>query len=296
METVTSTAQIDRCVVSSKRLLTWSEIWARAFELPDHVYYGIPRGGAIVAGLMETHGYRTTDRPECAEAFVDDIIDSGATKAKWLQQFPRAKFFALYERGDSWLVFPWEQSYEADAHDVVRRTLQLIGEDAAREGLRETPARVVRSWKELFSGYGQSPANVLKADFEADGYDELIVCRDVQFYSTCEHHMQPFFGRAHIGYIPEKRVVGLSKLARLVEVFARRLQIQERLTEEIASALDQYLKPKGAAVVLEAQHFCMVCRGVQKQTSSMVTSSLKGCFRTSPDPRSEFFNLVNRRV
>jgi len=291
---VTSIAQDHRGAVRMQRHLTWSEVWARAFELPEHVYYGIPRGGAIVAGLMETHGYQTTGLPERATAFVDDIIDSGATKAKWTARFPDTPFFALYERSDNWLVFPWEVAYEADAHDVVRRTLQLIGEDAAREGLRETPARVVRSWKDLFSGYNQSAADVLKADFEADGYDELIVCRDVQFYSTCEHHMQPFFGRAHIGYIPEKRVVGLSKLARLVEVFARRLQIQERLTEEIASALDHHLKPKGAAVVLEAQHFCMICRGVQKQTSSMVTSSLKGCFRTSPDPRTEFFNLVNR--
>jgi GTP cyclohydrolase I len=242
---------------------------------------------------METHGYRTTGQPELATAFVDDIVDSGATREKWQRAFPRKPFYSLYERGDSWLVFPWEVAMESDAADVVRRMLQLIGEDAAREGLRETPARVVRSWKELFGGYSQSPADVLKCDFEADGYDEMIVCRNVQFYSTCEHHMQPFFGRAHVGYLPDKRVVGLSKLARLVDVFARRLQIQERLTEQIAAALNDHAQPRGVGVVVEAQHFCMVCRGVRKEQSSMITSSLKGVFREAA-ARQEFFALVHR--
>jgi GTP cyclohydrolase I len=153
----------------------------------------------------------------------------------------------------------------------------------------------VRSWKELFGGYSQSPADVLKCDFEADGYDEMIVCRNVQFYSTCEHHMQPFFGRAHVGYLPDKRVVGLSKLARLVDVFARRLQIQERLTEQIAAALQAHAQPRGVGVVVEAQHFCMVCRGVRKEQSSMITSSLKGVFREA-EARQEFFSLVHRHA
>jgi GTP cyclohydrolase I len=131
----------------------------------------------------------------------------------------------------------------------------------------------------------------LQRDFDRDGYDQLIVLRDVQFYSTCEHHLQPFFGRAHVGYLPDQRIVGLSKLARLVDLFARRLQIQERLTEQIADALVTHLKPRGVAVVIEAQHFCMLCRGVQKQESSMVTSSLKGVFQ-QPAPRAEFFRLI----
>jgi GTP cyclohydrolase I len=261
--------------------------------LPEHIYYGIPRGGSFVAGIMETLGYRTTDQPANATAFVDDILDSGATKTKWLRRFPDTPFFALFERSDKWLVFPWEGEMETDAADVVRRTLQLIGEDPAREGLRETPERVVRSWRELYSGYQQTPAAVLKCDFEADGYDEMIVCRNVQFYSTCEHHMQPFFGRAHVGYLPDKRVVGLSKLARLVDVFARRLQIQERLTEQIADALQNHIQPRGVAVVIEAQHFCMICRGVRKEQSSMITSSLKGCLR-DPAARTEFFTLIHR--
>jgi len=242
---------------------------------------------------METHGFQTTDQPETATAFVDDIIDSGATREKWRARFPSKPFYALFERGDSWLVFPWEAAYEADALDVVRRTLQLIGEDASREGLRETPERVVRSWKELYGGYQLTAADILKADFEADGYDEMIVCRNVQFYSTCEHHMLPFFGKAHVGYLPDKRVVGLSKLARLVDLFARRLQIQERLTQQIAESLQTYARPRGVGVVIEAQHFCMVCRGVRKEQSSMITSSLTGCLRDAA-ARQEFFTLIRR--
>lgn len=179
------------------------------------------------------------------------------------------------------------------AESLVREMLSVIGEDPNREGLRATPARVVRSWLELFAGYEQRAEDVLKTDFDCDGYDEMIVCRDIQFYSTCEHHLLPFCGRAHVGYLPDKRVVGLSKLARLVDVFARRLQIQERLTEQIATALNDYAQPRGVGVVIEAQHFCMLSRGVSKQASEMVTSSLKGAFQNAAT-RAEFFRLVNR--
>lgn len=175
---------------------------------------------------------------------------------------------------------------------LVRSMLAYIGEDPKREGLLDTPDRVLKSWKEIFGGYAEDPAIILKRDFEKDGYDQMIACRDIEFYSTCEHHMQPFFGRAHIAYVPGEKVVGLSKLARLVDIFARRLQIQERMTEQIASALEEHLQPKGVGVVLEAKHFCMICRGVRKQRSSMVTSSLKGVF-VKDAPRAEFLNLVH---
>ena len=189
------------------------------------------------------------------------------------------------------MVRPGAAENEASGEDVVRRMLQLIGEDPNREGLLDTPLRVVRSWQELFRGYWQKPEDILNRDFDRDGYDEMIVCRNIQFYSTCEHHLQPFHGKAHVGYVPASRVVGLSKLARLVDLFARRLQIQERLTKQIAEALETHLKPKGVAVVIEAQHFCMLCRGVQKQESSMVTSSLTGVFRNA-EARAEFFKLI----
>lgn len=173
--------------------------------------------------------------------------------------------------------------------EIVKSLLSAIGEDAAREGLLDTPKRVVKSWNELFAGYQQNPRTILERDFDGAGYDEMIVLRDIELYSTCEHHMLPFYGRAHVAYIPGTRVVGLSKLARLVECFARRLQIQEKLTREIAEAIDQCLSPRGVGVIIEAKHMCMVARGVGKQNSVMTTSALLGKFR-EPEVRAEFFN------
>ena len=175
--------------------------------------------------------------------------------------------------------------------DAVRFILSSIGDDPDREGLKETPARVVKSWKELYSGYQQDPASVFKV-FEDGACDEMVVLRDIEFYSVCEHHMLPFFGRAHIAYLPDKKVIGLSKMARLLEIFSRRLQIQERIGQEITAAMDGHLKPRGSACVLEAKHFCMMCRGVQKQSSSMVTSSLTGAFRSDTATRMELFSHI----
>ena len=176
--------------------------------------------------------------------------------------------------------------------DAVRFILIAIGEDPDnREGLIETPNRVAKSFNELFAGYKMNPALVLK-DFDADGCDQMVLLKDIEIYSTCEHHMLPFFGKAHIAYIPDERVVGISKLARIMDIFARRMQIQERIGEQITSALMEHLQPKGAACVIEAQHFCMKARGVGKQHSIMVTSSLKGCFLNEPETRAEFFQLI----
>lgn len=178
-----------------------------------------------------------------------------------------------------------------DAKNAVRTILQFLGEDADREGLQETPNRVIRSWERLYGGYIRTPAEILKTQFsEIEQYDQMVTLRDIEFYSMCEHHMLPFFGKVHIAYIPRESVVGISKLARLVEVFARRLQIQERLTQQIADAIDSCLSPQGVGVVIEAQHFCMVARGVEKQNSKMVTSALKGIFLENPT-KSEFLTL-----
>lgn len=285
--------------MASKTILTWPDI-RRLIEkrLPaDKKVYGVPRGGSCVAAL---HG-NMTDDPTQAEVIVDDIIDSGRTRDKWTKLFPATPFLALIDKTDTqsqfardgWIHFPWDATESSDIEDHVVRVLEYIGEDPRREGLAETPARVVRSWAEIFAGYKTSPEAILDKEFEADGYDELIICRNIDFYSTCEHHMQPFFGRAHVAYIPKRKVVGLSKLARLVDVFARRLQIQERLTAQIADALEQHLQPLGVAVLVEAQHFCMVCRGVRKQNSCMTTSKLTGLFR-SAEARGEFLALVAR--
>lgn len=178
--------------------------------------------------------------------------------------------------------------------DAVRRLIRLAGDDPEREGLLETPERVVRAYKELFAGYSQDPATILKT-FTDGVCDEMVVVRGVQFVSMCEHHMMTFTGTAHVGYLPSGKIVGLSKLARLVDVYARRLQVQERLTVQVTAALMDYLKPKGAGCIIEASHSCMSCRGVMKQNAVMVTSSLVGAFRDDPRTRDEFLKLVGAK-
>ena len=172
--------------------------------------------------------------------------------------------------------------------------LELVGEDPSREGLLKTPERVERAMRWLTRGYEQEAAEVIgDAVFEED-HQNMVVVRDIEFYSMCEHHMLPFFGKAHVAYIPDGRIVGLSKMARVVDVFARRLQVQERLTDQIAQALEDALRPRGVGVVLEASHFCMMMRGVEKQNSRTLTSALRGVFREDASTRNEFLRLVQR--
>lgn len=177
--------------------------------------------------------------------------------------------------------------------DLITGLLRYVGEDPAREGLKETPARVLKAWRHWCQGYGQDPASVLKT-FEdgAAGVDEMVVVKSLEFYSHCEHHMAPFFGTAHIAYIPDKRIVGLSKLGRVLDIFAQRLQVQERLTNQIADAIEEVLQPKGVGVILEAKHFCMCSRGVNKQHSTTVTSALRGAIKDKPSARAEFLSLM----
>ncbi len=175
---------------------------------------------------------------------------------------------------------------------AVAKILPALGEDGARRELTKTPERVARTLTYLTSGYGQDVKALLSgAVFESDS-DEMVVVKDIELYSLCEHHLLPFFGRAHVAYLPDRRIVGLSKLARVVDVFARRLQVQERLTVQIASALEAALKPRGVGVLVEAQHLCMMMRGVEKQNSSTVTSCMLGRFRSDPKTRQEFLSLV----
>ena len=179
---------------------------------------------------------------------------------------------------------------------AVREILGAIGEDPDRDGLRDTPARVARAWEDWFSGYNVDPEAYLRRTFEeVAGYDEIVVLRDIRFESYCEHHLAPIIGRAHIGYLPDTRVVGISKLARLVDVYAKRLQIQERMTAEIAGCIESVLKPQGVAVVLEATHQCMTTRGVHKSGVTMVTSRMLGVFRSRPETRNEFLSALNLR-
>jgi len=180
----------------------------------------------------------------------------------------------------------------ASTQDLYRELIRRIGEDPTRDGLLDTPRRMEKSMAYLTRGYDQSVSEVLhQALFDVD-YDEMVIVKDIEFFSLCEHHLLPFFGKAHVAYVPNGKVIGLSKAARLVDVFARRLQVQERLTREVADAIEEAIHPQGVAVILEAQHLCMMMRGVEKQHSSTVTSAMLGVFKTQLQTRNEFLSLV----
>ena len=189
-----------------------------------------------------------------------------------------------------------ERPSRAEAEAAVRTLLLWAGDDPNREGLVDTPARVARAYEEFFAGYGTDPVELLARSFEeTDGYDEMVVLRDIRLESHCEHHMVPIIGKAHIAYLPSGRVVGISKLARVIEIYAKRLQIQEKLTAQIANTIEAVLKPKGVAVVIEAAHQCMTTRGIHKPGVTMVTSRMLGAFRDDPATRREFMALIHNQ-
>jgi GTP cyclohydrolase I len=184
-----------------------------------------------------------------------------------------------------------------EAEEAVRVLLEWAGDDPTRDGLIDTPARVVRAYEEYFSGYNDDPKKILGRSFdETEGYDEIVVLKDIKFASHCEHHIAPILGKVHVAYLPKSRVVGISKLARLVETFGRRLQIQEKMTAQIANAINDILKPKGVAVVIEAAHECMTTRGIDKPGVSMVTSTMLGAFRADPSTRREFMSIIGNPI
>ena len=183
----------------------------------------------------------------------------------------------------------------SDAQDLVKGILEHIEPDqknGLREGLKNTPKRVVESWDEIYSGYNKNPKEILDATFNGEGYDGIVLLKDIEFYSTCEHHLLAFTGKAHVAYIPTDKIVGISKLARLVEVYAKRLQNQERITTQVADALIDHLKPLGAAVIIEASHSCMGCRGVKKNHAIMTTSAMRGVFFDKAEARAELMQLI----
>jgi GTP cyclohydrolase I len=296
MATILSNRDIARA--ASKLIDVMNEADHLAFTMPNKVY-GVPRGGipAALAVVAELHalGYKALliDDPAEADFIIDDIVDSGATKARYGEECPGKPFYALFEKPGDWLVFPWEGTTTVSASDIPTRLLEFIGEDVEREGLKETPARFLAAWQEWCSGYKEDPAKILKAFKDgADNVDEMVLVRDIPIFSHCEHHLAPFFGKAHVAYIPNGKIVGLSKIPRLVQIFMRRLQVQERLTQQIASAIQQGLEPRGVGVVLECRHMCMESRGVKVPGSSTTTSSLLGAFKTDAAARAEFMRLV----
>lgn len=270
-------------------IVEWREIHKRIGKLPVGKCWGVPRGGEIIAHIRGNVARTIND----CDFIIDDLIDSGKTLKEFREEYPNKPFYALFnkkqEKINEWIVFPWEKS---DIKDSVTNILTYISEDPRRDGLLDTPKRVIKSWEHLYGGYKQDPKEILSTSFENDkGYNQMVVLKDIEFYSTCEHHLLMFWGRAKIGYIPKGKIVGISKLARVLEVFSRRLQVQERLTQQIAEAIQESLDPLGVGVVLEAQHSCMVVRGIQKQNSIMTTSCLLGSILNEQSAREEFMSL-----
>lgn len=287
-------AQLDRLAREAAGIIKARYCGPEYVGLPFEVY-AVPRGGVPAALAIGKYvNLLLVNKPEDALFIIDDLIDSGATSAKYPNKF----FVALLDKrsvqwAGKWIVWPWEETEERGIEEHIVRLLQYVGEDANRQGLLETPERVAKAWKFWCSGYGQSPDTVLKT-FEdgAEKCDEMIVVKDIPFYTHCEHHMAPFFGSATIAYIPNGRIIGLSKMSRLLNIYARRLQVQERLTTQVADALMEHLGPLGAAVVLKARHLCMESRGVCQQGHHTVTSALRGVFKEDPTVRSEFLRLA----
>jgi GTP cyclohydrolase I len=270
--------------------------------------YGVPRGGISLALILS----QKLGIPFCSERdqikpstlIVDDIIDSGKTR----HSFPGQHFLALHgscseertytvnlHKKDEWIVYPWETNETEGPIDNVIRMIQAIGDDVSRPGLIDTPKRVIKSWNEIYAGYDQKPEDVVTV-FDTEQYNEIVLLKDIELFSVCEHHMLPFIGKAHIGYIPDKKIIGISKLARILEIYAKRLQIQERLTNQVTECIQNLLDPVAVGCVIEAQHLCMRMRGVGKQNSIMTTSSLKGAFIEDSTKgmaaREEFMRLI----
>lgn len=283
----------------------------KSWPSPARVY-GVPRGGIYIAYRLPDYtivndypefrppNYTIVDDPKDALLFVDDIIDSGKTRDEYAKKYPGVPFYAMINKTDpqcpylhDWVVFPWEHTHEAGFEDNVVRLLQYVGEDVSRGGLKETPSRVAKAWKYWCSGYNVNPSSVLKV-FEdgAEKHDQMVTVKDIPFYSHCEHHLAPIFGTVTISYIPDGKIVGLSKLSRLVDVFARRLQVQERLTDQIADSLFEHLNPLGVGVLVKARHLCMESRGVCQQGHHTITTALRGVIKSEPETRQEFLKFA----
>ncbi len=290
-----------------------AELYER-IRIEGHRYvYGIPRGGSQVALALYDYSKMQGHKLDILNeiyfkninevAIIDDLVDSGRTLQPYIDMGYRT--YVLYTKkkhsvgcGYSaasiiepgvWIQFPWETSTSEE--NLVTRMLEYIGEDPSREGLRETPKRVLKAWEHWFSGYKKNPADIMKV-FHDDTSQEMVMLKDIQMYSTCEHHLAPFIGKAHIAYVPNGKILGASKLARLLDIYARRLQIQERIAQQVVDALEEHLQPLGAACYIEAQHLCISSRGVEKQGSTFVTSALSGCFQTNPAARAELFAMI----
>ena len=295
----------DLCSLLVQRLCT--EWLPSAYPLR---IYGIPKSGSIVAAHMQgtSPNIILVYNPEEADCFVDDIIDTGRTQKLYYDRYKK-NTYALFGKGASlnclrsvpptqWVEFPWESEEQTNKEhqDFVVRLIEELGENASRKELQDTPARFLESWREMTRGY------TMEVNLKAIATEEslfptdthgMIIVRDIDFHSLCEHHLLPFVGKIHVGYLPNKHTIGHSKIPRIVEMYARRLQVQERLGQQICDALAHVLQPKGIGVLIEGSHFCMLMRGVKKEHATIMTSHLKGIFSEDARTRQEFLQLVH---
>lgn len=265
---------------------------------PRTPIFGVPRGGCLITARLATKlPYPIISEYQEGCVVVDDLIDSGKTRKK----YANSPFFVLINKQKDaqykgkWIEF-WYEKTEDDAESIVTRQLEMIGENPNREGLVDTPKRVVKMWKEIFRGYDKTQKPKLTSfDNGKDGivYDEMIIDSG-EYYSHCEHHMVPFFGKYWFAYIPNKKIIGLSKVARMVDYYSAKLQIQERLVKEILDEIEREIKPKGIAMIMEGEHLCKTMRGARKK-GTMITSDLRGVFKSKPDTRMEFLHFVRGR-
>jgi GTP cyclohydrolase I len=269
-------------------IVSWEEIKKRVSLLDMSLkYYGVPRGGAYISAMLNP-----VSNPQDADIIIDDLIDSGKTRINYEKY--NKPFIGLFNKQtendlkNKWLVFPWEQN-ETPIEDNFTRILQYLGEDPNRDGLKETPKRYIKFLKEFLT-----PKEFNFTTFDAEGTDEMIIQTNIPFYSLCEHHIAPFFGFANVAYVPNDKIVGLSKLARCVDLYANKLQNQERITTQIAERLQNELNCKGVAVSLKAQHLCMCMRGVKKHDTWTITTKLLGVFKDDDKARNEFLFLIKQ--
>ncbi len=269
-------------------------------SLPKHqksyCVYGVPKNGSIIAeSLSKWNECFIVANPKNANVIVDDLIDSGRTRDKYLK-YNKPFMVLLEDKPTEWVHFWFEKEPDTDIEDSVVRILEYIGEDVNREGLKDTPARVVKMWKEIFRGYDKKQKPKLTVfDNGADGltYDEMVI-DEGNFYSHCEHHMVPFFGNYYFAYVPGDKILGISKVARLIDFYAAKLQVQERLVKEVMDDIEQTIKPLGCALVMRGEHLCKSMRGVKKK-GKMTTIDLRGCFKNEHDCRAEFMSFVNKK-
>ena len=279
--------------------LNWEDVYDRLSSIPRGYLWGVPRGGAVLAGLTG----RAVDKPEDADIIIDDVCNSGRTLARYAEKYGKPVWvlvkkgtrrkdipFAIGVQDNDWVTFPWEASDPLkDNEDLVVRLIEVLGQNPSDADFIETPRRFLSMMKELTSGYSEKPEEILK--LFKDDCDEMIIVKDIPFTSLCSHHLATFSGTVTLGYIPSGKIVGLSKIPRLISAFSRRLQVQERLTRQVCHAFNSHVNPLGVGVMIRGTHSCMTVRGI-KSHGEMVTSCLLGIFRKKREVRDEFLRLA----